>query len=59
LFTTADHDVAQSLLAQYKVRYVFIGAVELNRYTAGVAKFAALLPIAYQNDGVIIYQVEP
>ena len=59
LFTTADHDVAHSLLAQYKVRYVFIGAVELNRYTAGVAKFAALLPIAYQNDGVIIYQVEP
>ena len=59
LFSTQDQDVARALLAQYNVRYVYVGFLELKRYPlAGLAKFAAMFPIAYQNDGVTIYQVE-
>lgn len=60
LFTTTDVAETRSLLAQYDVAYLYIGPVERARYPEeGLAKFAALFPVAYQNAAVTLYRVTP
>ncbi|OQA13786.1 MAG: hypothetical protein BWY63_03363 [Chloroflexi bacterium ADurb.Bin360] len=58
LFTTTDVTQLHSILTQYNVGYIYIGAEERNRYPQeGLEKFTALFPVVYQNSGVTLYQV--
>lgn len=58
LFTTLDQTEAQVILARYDVAYIYVGAVERERYPVeGLAKFAAMFPAVYTNDEVTIYGV--
>jgi YYY domain-containing protein len=59
LYTTQDQDVARELLALYEAVYVYVGPLERQRYSVdGLAKFDAMFPAIYNQDGVTIYQVE-
>jgi YYY domain-containing protein len=47
----------EPLLAQYRVRYVVVGALERQHYPArGLEKFAAL-PVAFQSGGTTLYEI--
>ncbi|HLG71157.1 MAG TPA: DUF2298 domain-containing protein [Chloroflexota bacterium] len=57
LYTNPSLDAVRPLLAQYAVRYVYVGPFEQETYPAsGLDKFAAF-PAAYNQDGVAIYEV--
>ncbi len=59
LYTSVDPDEVWALLDEYDIRYVYVGPLERGRYPpAGLAKFAGLLDVAYDADGVTIYRVE-
>ncbi len=58
LFTTTDPVETEMLLERYDVTYVYIGPTERTRYpAAGLEKFGVLYPVAYKNDGVVVYRV--
>jgi YYY domain-containing protein len=57
LYRTTDLAEAERLLARYRVRWVFVGANERAAYpSSGLAKFGRLLRLAYERDGVAIYE---
>lgn len=62
-YSTLDETEAQAFLKKYEVSYIVVGLYEMAYYPReGLAKFehmvdAGLLNVAYQNDGVVIYQV--
>ena len=60
LYNTTDAARARDLLAQYNVRYVYLGEAERATYAPeGLAKFGQLGSVAFQQGGVTIYQIAP
>jgi YYY domain-containing protein len=58
IYNTPDPGQALALLQKYGVDYVYIGALERERYSPqGLNKFAQFLPVAFQQDEVAIYSV--
>jgi YYY domain-containing protein len=59
LYTSVDPDEVRALLDKYDIRYVYVGPLERGRYSpAGLAKFAGLLDVVYDANGVTIYRSE-
>jgi YYY domain-containing protein len=57
LFTSLDARQTLDLLDKYNITYVIIGPLERERYPAdGLNKFAYLMDVVFEQDGVIIYQ---
>ena len=57
-YKTTSVDEARAILDRYSVEYVYIGGLERDTYgEEGMAKFAQLGEVAYQNDKVTIYHV--
>ncbi|MBI3240707.1 MAG: glycosyltransferase family 39 protein [Chloroflexi bacterium] len=62
-YSTLDETEAQAFLKKYNVSYIVVGGYELAYYPPeSFVKFermvdAGLLKAAYQNDGVVIYEV--
>jgi uncharacterized membrane protein len=57
LFNTLDLNQMQALLDKYNVSYVYVGPLEEERYNPqGLRKFGQAMEIAFQQDGVTIYQ---
>ena len=63
IYQTADVNVAERLLRQYGVTYVYVGEAERQAYARGSAtaltKFARFMDVAYRNEGVTIYRLRP
>ncbi|MEX2160355.1 MAG: DUF2298 domain-containing protein [Anaerolineales bacterium] len=57
LYNTPDWQVAAQIIDHYDVRYIVVGSVERSSYAVNEAKFAEHLEVAFQNEGVTIYQV--
>ncbi|MCX6349717.1 MAG: DUF2298 domain-containing protein [Candidatus Aureabacteria bacterium] len=58
LYTTADANLAIYLIGKYGIGYVFIGALERNRYPAeGLEKFKRIGERVYAKGAVEIYRV--
>lgn len=58
IYSTTDINQARSLLQQYKVNYIYVGQVERDTYSPdGLAKLAQLGQPVFQQDEVVIYQV--
>jgi YYY domain-containing protein len=60
IYSSPDIFQAQELLSRYKVRYVYIGGYELQKYGAipgALDKFAQIGDIVFQQDEVTIYQI--
>jgi tetratricopeptide (TPR) repeat protein len=65
-YRSADPNELLSIVAQYHIGYVYVGAVERLIYgetgaatMAGMARSAGPLTVAYRNPQVTIYKVEP
>lgn len=57
IYTTTDVAEARRLLAQYNVRYVYVGPTERRIYAGpGVAKFDRLLDLVFQQGQARIYR---
>ena len=57
-YKTTSVDEARAILNRYKVEYVYIGGMERDSYgEEGMAKFAQLGEVVYQNDKVTIYRI--
>ena len=58
IYNTLDRQAALTLLDKYDITYVYVGPLERSAYDPrGLNKFAQLLEVVYQNDGVTIYKV--
>ncbi|MDO9349546.1 MAG: DUF2298 domain-containing protein, partial [Anaerolineales bacterium] len=57
LYETNDWSVAQAILTQYNVRYVYVGTLERNTYRVNETKFQRFLRPVYQLGNVTIYEV--
>ena len=57
LYTSLNAQQTLDLLDKYNITYVYVGPLERERYPAeGLNKFAYLMDVAHEEDGVIIYQ---
>ena len=57
IYSTADEDLARSLLQRYNVAYIFVGDRERKQYPAlGLAKFDRMFPIVFQQGDTKIYR---
>jgi len=59
LYATNKWDVAQGIIRQYGIRYIYLGNLEWSTYHVVDAKFRANLPVIYEQDGVVIFEVVP
>jgi uncharacterized membrane protein len=68
LYRTRDWNEARTILTRYNVRYIVVGQLEASTYRADdqkslrgmdITKFQKNLKVAYQNQGVTIYEVSP
>lgn len=60
IYNTPDPIQAQELLNKYEVDYVYVGALERERYSPqGLNKFETIMEIAFQQDEVTIYKFQP
>ncbi len=57
LYETNDWSVAQAILTQYNIRYVYVGTLERNTYRVNETKFQRFLRPVYQLGNVTIYEV--
>ncbi|QLC34710.1 hypothetical protein EFA46_010600 (plasmid) [Halarchaeum sp. CBA1220] len=59
IYTTTETTSRHLLLEKYDVEYVWVGALERERYGNVTARFAndPALSVAYENDGVTVYAV--
>jgi uncharacterized membrane protein len=57
LYNGLDPLATLTLLDKYDITYVYVGAVERQKYSSsGLAKFEALLDVAFRQGDVVIYQ---
>ncbi len=57
LYATGDWVTADEILQRYNIRYIIVGDLERVSYPVNEGKFAARLPIVFQNTSVTIYLV--
>jgi uncharacterized membrane protein len=58
LYKTADIEEAKAVLLRYGVDYVYVGAVERDKYgEGGLGKFEGFLEVVYRNDSVTVYRI--
>lgn len=59
IYNTPDPVQARQLLEKYGINYVYVGALERERYSPpGLKKFDQMMPIVFQQDDVTIYQFQ-
>ncbi len=58
IYSTSNPNSLRDLLARYHVRYVYVGALERQRYgSVNLDRFATILRPVYHHGAVTIYQV--
>ena len=57
LYTTARWEEAQAILAQYDVRYVYVGTLERVSMPVNEEKFRSHLNPVFQQGDTVIYEV--
>lgn len=59
LYETTSTDEALVIIQKYKVRYIYLGNLELTQYKVAREKFDEILDLIYSNGSVTIYEVPP
>jgi uncharacterized membrane protein len=58
IYSTMDAAQAQSLLRQYGVKYVYVGAIEKASYSPlALNKFAAFCDTVFTSGNAVLYRV--
>ncbi|HEY7347291.1 MAG TPA: DUF2298 domain-containing protein [Ktedonobacterales bacterium] len=59
IYTSADEGLVMQLLRRYHAGYLYVGALEKQKYPkADLGRFAQFLPVVYQAAGVSIYKIQ-
>jgi uncharacterized membrane protein len=59
MYTNPDPSIVLATMAQYNVQYLYVGTFERNKYPkADLMRFSTFMRIAYNVDGVTIFQVK-
>jgi uncharacterized membrane protein len=58
IYETNDHNIAETLLSKYKVKYIFIGTLEQQKYKVNERKFSTLGKIIFQSGNTKIYLLD-
>jgi uncharacterized membrane protein len=64
IYTSSSQAEVLALLARYNAQYIYVGDLERLAFSAtyypnvNLTRFASFMKIAYQKDGVTIYQVK-
>jgi YYY domain-containing protein len=57
IYNTRDPQLAQALIEEYGISYIYVGPTEHATYDpAGLAKFGRFMDVVYQQDSVTIYR---
>ena len=56
IYSNAGDADALGLLVSYKVKYIYVGALERARY-GNLEGLEEILPVAFRNEQVVIYEV--
>ncbi len=60
IYTSGDPDIVHRLMETYDVRYVYLGHREQRNYgVSDLTQFSGFLKTAFQQDGVIVYEMIP
>jgi YYY domain-containing protein len=59
LYTSKEWATALSIISQYDIRYVVVGALEMSTYQVSTDKFNQYCGTAYQDQGITIYECQP
>lgn len=57
LYQATDWETARAIIAQYNIRYIYIGPLERRAYQVYEDKFAIFLREIYRQGQVVIYEV--
>jgi YYY domain-containing protein len=58
IYTSPDPHVVFSLMAHYKAQYLYVGPLEMAKYTnADLHRYSRFMQIVYNAEGVTIYKV--
>ena len=57
LYETNDWIQADTIIAEYNIRYIYVGYLENSSYHVSSSKFDQNLQVVYQNQSVTIYEV--
>jgi YYY domain-containing protein len=58
IYTSPDPHVVLSLMARYKAQYLYIGPLEIEKYTnVNLHRYNAFMQVLYKSKGVTIYKV--
>ena len=60
IYQTKDVEEAKTLLAWYRVDYVYVGPRERESYGEdGLGKFSSFMDTVFQQDAVTVYRLPP
>lgn len=59
LYSTNDWTTAESIINQYHIRYVVVGALELSTYQVNLDKFKRHCAVDFDNPNISIYECSP
>jgi uncharacterized membrane protein len=57
LYSTTDWDIAQDIIQEYDIRYIYIGGLEQATMRVQEEKFKTHLRVAFESETVVIYEV--
>ncbi len=57
LYETPDLNTAENIIQKYKIRYIYIGGLEREKYKVEEGKFSKLGKIIYSSNNTKIYQI--
>lgn len=56
IYGSGDEATTRALLGKYRIRYVYIGGLERNKYPGANQKFSRFLKPVFQNETVVIFE---
>jgi len=57
LYSTNSWDEAQAIIAQYNIRFIYVGNLERSTYSVSERKFQTFLKEAFRQGNTVIYEV--
>ncbi len=57
LYTTPSWNMAEAIIRQYNIKYIYVGSLERSTYRVNMDKFERFLPVVFEQGNVTIYAV--
>jgi YYY domain-containing protein len=57
LYTTESWEESVAIIEKYNIRYIYVGDLERSTYNLDEGKFSDNLPIVFENNSTVIYEM--